>query len=162
MHAYCLFCETKRCKTIAAYIENTAHIRCFAPQIVQRKWVKGVPEAVMHDWLPGYIFLYSEEPIKPYYDVSGIIRWLQKDELAGSDLAFAEMLLKKNGVVGEVRVAQVGDRVKVDDPAWEGLHGEIIKLDRQRKRCCVAFDFDGMRRTIWVGYELLETETTDA
>ena len=89
MHVYCLFCETNRCRIIAKFIENTAHVRCFAPQIVQRKWVKGVPEAVMHDWLPGYVFLYSEEPIKPYFDVSGIIRWLEHSELAGNDLAFA-------------------------------------------------------------------------
>lgn len=55
-------------------------------------------------------------------------------------------------------MAQVGDRVKVNDPAWEGMQGEIIKLDRQRKRCCVTFDFDGQQRKVWIGYEMVETE----
>lgn len=158
MHAYCLFCESLRCRTIARYIESTAHVRCLVPQIVQRKWVQGVPEIVLRDWLPGYIFVYSEEPITPYFGISGIIRWLGKDELKDSDLAFAEMLLKKNGVIGEIRLAEVGDRVHVDDPAWENMHGTIIKLDRQRKRCCVAFDFDGMKRNVWIGYELVSRE----
>ena len=54
MYAYCFFCETQRCKKISELIRKNYDYTCFAPQIIQRKWVKGVPTEEMHDWLPGY------------------------------------------------------------------------------------------------------------
>lgn len=158
MHAYCLFCETQRCGAIAAVIEKNFHLRCISPQIIQRKWIKGVAHEVRHDWLPGYIFLYADEPMVPRFDVHGIIRWLGHDELKGRDFAFADMLYRRNGIIGEIRLAQVGDRCKVADPMWESMQGTIIKMDRGRKRCCVEFEFDHIRRSVWVGYDLVETE----
>ena len=158
MHAYCLFCETKRCKEIAAAVEEKYGHRSFSPQIVQRKWVKGVPFDERHDWLPGYIFIYTKEPVTPRFAVKGILRCLGNDELRGNDLKFAEMLYLRNGVFGDIALAEVGDRCRVADPAWESLSGTVVKLDRSRKRCCVEFDFDGIRRKVWVGYEIVKPE----
>ena len=75
--------------------------------------------------------------------------------LNGEDLAFARMMEEKNGVLGKVRLAQVGDRCQVDDPAWANMHGTVVKMDRGRKRCCVEFLFDRVRRSVWVGYDLV-------
>ena len=158
MHAYCLFCETQSCRIIAATIEKVYHLRCIQPQIVQLKWVKGVPLEVRHDWLPGYLFLYTDEPVKARFKIDGIIRILGRGELTGQDLAFARMLYEKNGLLGTVHLAQVGDRCHVEDPAWENMRGTVIKMDRGRRRCCVAFEFDGVQRHVWVGYELVRTE----
>ncbi len=158
MHAYCLFCETQSCGIIAATIEKVYHLRCIRPQVVQLKWVKGIPFEVCHDWLPGYLFLYTEEPVVPRFRIDGIIRVLGGGELTGQDLAFAQMLHEKNGLLGTVHLAQVGDRCHVEDPSWENMHGTVIKMDRGRRRCCVAFDFDGVQRKIWVGYELIRKE----
>ncbi len=160
MHAYCLFCETQRCELIAAYIEKTTAYRCISPRIIQRKWIKGTAREENHAWLPGYIFVYSEEPIIPRFDVSGIIRCIGGGELTGSDFAFADMLYQQNGIIGTIRLAQVGDRCRVADPIWENMQGTIIKLDRGRKRCCVEFEFDQIRRTVWVGYDLVKTENS--
>ena len=160
MHAYCLFCETQRCGLIAAYIEKTTAYRCISPRIIQRKWIKGTAREENHAWLPGYIFVYSEEPIIPRFDVSGIIRCIGGGELTGSDFGFADMLYQQNGIIGTIRLAQVGDRCRVADPIWENMQGTIIKLDRGRKRCCVEFEFDQIRRTVWVGYDLVKTENS--
>ena len=160
MYAYCLFCETQRCELIAAYIEKTTAYRCISPRIIQRKWIKGTAREENHAWLPGYIFVYSEEPIIPRFDVSGIIRCIGGGELTGSDFAFADMLYQQNGIIGTIRLAQVGDRCRVADPIWENMQGTIIKLDRGRKRCCVEFEFDQIRRTVWVGYDLVKTENS--
>ena len=160
MHAYCLFCETQRCELIAAYIEKTTGYRCIFPRIIQRKWIKGTAREENHAWLPGYIFVYSEEPIIPRFDVSGIIRCIGGGELTGSDFGFADMLYQQNGIIGTIRLAQVGDRCRVADPIWENMQGTIIKLDRGRKRCCVEFEFDQIRRTVWVGYDLVKTENS--
>ena len=157
MYAYCLFCETQKCKTIASIIEHKYGVRSISPEIIQRKWTKGVCEEKRHDWLPGYVFLYSEEPITEPIRVSGIIRKLGDGdgELKDEDLAFANMLYDHNGVMGIIQLAEVGQYCTVDDPLWQKMEGKVIKIDRGRKRCCVEFNFDNTRRTVWLGYELI-------
>ena len=95
VHAYCLHCETQRCGTIAELLRRNYGYYSFSPQIIQRKWVKGKQTEESHDWLPGYLFLYTEEQIQPRFDISGIIRCLGNSELSGQDLAFAEMIYQK-------------------------------------------------------------------
>ncbi len=159
MNAFCLFCETQRCETIAALIRKTYGIRCLYPHILQRKWVKGKEQEVPHPWLPGYLFLYSENPSLPRLEISGILRVLGGGALTGTDLDFARMLLEREGVLGTVRLIQEGDRCTVADPLWRNLQGTVVKMDRGRKRCCVEFEFDHLSRTVWVGYELLCPQT---
>ena len=161
MHAYCLFCETQKCAAIALQIERVYGVRCIYPQIVQRKWVRGECREQRHNWLQGYLFLYSEEPIFPKYDIGGILRWLGRDELKGQDLDFARTLYEQNGVMGTIRLVEEGDRCRVADPLWQNLSGEVVRIDRGRKRCCVKFDFDGISRNVWVGYDLVSPTDED-
>ena len=160
MHAYCLFCETQRCLLIARQIEQKYGVQCIYPQIVQRKWVKGQCLEERHYWLPGYLFLYSEDELWPNeFRLNGVIRWLGRDELKGQDLSFAETLLKQNGIMGTIRLVEVGDRCHVADPIWENLSGVVTKIDRGRKRCQGEFTFATIRRSVWVGYDLVKAET---
>lgn len=156
MYSYCLFCERQRCSAIAQLIELRPGIRCISPRIIQRKWKEGKCLEQIHDWLPGYLFLYTEEPMLERIHLPGIIRWLGYGELEGSDRAFAEMLYEKNGVMGIIRLAKVGDRCNINDPLWKNTEGKIIKIDRGRKRCCVEILFDDVQRTIWLGYDLIQ------
>lgn len=156
MYAYCLFCETQKCEKVAHIIQQVHHVRCISPQIIQRKWVKGQCLEERHQWLPGYVFLYTEEAIIPSFRVDGVIRWLEHKELEGRDFEFAHTLYRQNGVIGAIRLVEVGDRCRVDDPVWNNLQGTVIKMDRSRKRCCVEFEFDKIKRTVWVGYELVK------
>ena len=155
-HAYCLFCETQKCKTIASLIERTMEIQCISPQIVQRKWIKGQCTEKKHPWLPGYIFLYSTEPITEAIKFPGIIRLLGNNELQNEDLAFANMLLEHNGILGTVELAEIGQQCYVDDPLWQRIEGKVTKIDRGRKRCCIEFNFDKTKRIVWLGYELIK------
>lgn len=155
MYAYCLFCETQRCKKIAEYISRNYGYQCISPRIIQRKWIKGVPTEAAHDWLPGYLFLYTQERIIPKFDISGIIRCLGNQELAGQDLAFAEMIRQRDGIIGNIKLTCEGTQCKINDPAWAGTLGRVIKMDRGRRRCCVEFEFDGAIHTVWVGYEII-------
>lgn len=162
MYAYCLFCETQKCKIIANIIERKYNIHCISPEIIQRKWTKGVCEEKRHPWLPGYVFLYSEERITEKIQVSGIIRMLGNGELNNGDLAFAHMLYDHNGVMGIIRLAEVGQYCTVDDPLWQKMEGKVIKIDRGRKRCCVEFKFDNAQRMVWLGYELIKPIVEEA
>ena len=158
MLAYCLFCETQRCRQIAEHISKNHKLACISPVILQRKWVRGIPAEEAHDWLPGYLFLYSDVPLPDRFDVSGIIRILGNGPLTGQDLRFAEMIYQRNGVMGSVPLIQEGTRCRISDPAWAGLSGRVIRMDRERKRCCIEYEFDGIPRTIWAGYEIIENE----
>lgn len=153
-HAYCLFCETQKCATIAALIERTIGIRCIFPQIIQRKWIKGQCTEKKHSWLPGYIFLYSEEPITESLHFPGVIRLLGNGELQSEDLLFANMLYEHNGTLGTIELIEVGQHCEIIDSLWQRMEGKVIKIDRERRRCCVEFLFDQIRRTVWLGYEI--------
>ena len=160
LYAYCLFCETQRCADLARLIETVHGLRCISPQIIQRKWVRGRETEERHAWLPGYIFVYAAEAVLPPLPFSGIIRCLGHGPLIGQDLAFADMIRQRDGVLGTVRLAQEGDRCTLNDPLWQGVQGTIVKLDRGRKRCCVEFVFDQVPRRVWVGYDLIEPSQT--
>ena len=161
MQAFCLFCQTQRCGDIAAFIRKTKGWKCISPRIIQRKWVRGAAIEVSHDWLPGYLFLYTDETDYPHLQIDGIIRVLGQGPLTGTDLAFAQMIEQREGVLSTIRLAEVGDRCHIADPLWEKLEGTILKIDRGRKRCQVAFEFDNQRRSIWVGYDLVKTITEE-
>ena len=156
MHVYCLFCETQRCGQIATIIEKDFGFQCIFPRIVQRKWIKGIPTEEMHDWLPGYLFLYTEQPLLMPPRVAGIIRCLGNGELTGGDLEFARMIQQREGIMGNVSLIQEGSRCRIKDTSWSGLQGEVIKMDRERKRCCMQYVFDNSVRTIWVGYDIVD------
>ena len=156
MPAYCLFCETQHCALIAQIIERSFGIRCIFPQILQRKWVKGVPEEKSHPLLPGYLFLYPEEPLQNPIRIPGIIRQLGNGELQGEDLAFAEMLKDHEGTLGTIQLIEAGQRCTIADPLWQKTEGKVIRVDRGRKRCCVEFTFDQIQRTVWLGYDLVQ------
>ena len=57
--------------------------------------------------------------------------------------------------MGTVSLFQEGDQCSVADPAWANIRGKVIKMDFGRKRCCIEFNFDGITRTVWVGYEII-------
>ena len=87
--------------------------------------------------------------------VTGIIRCLGNGELTGSDLEFARMIQQRKGILGNISLIQEGSRCKIEDTAWSELQGEVIKMDRERKRCCIQFVFDHSIRRVWVGYEIV-------
>ncbi len=156
VYAYCFFCVTQRCRPIAEYISRSYGYQCISPRIIQRKWIKGKMTEESHDWLPGYVFLYTDELIMPYFNIDGIIRCLGNRELSGTDLSFAEMIYRHHGVIGAVSLIREGESCRINDPAWNEMCGKIIKIDRGRQRCCIEFMFDSCKRTVWVGYEITE------
>lgn len=91
------------------------------------------------------------------FHIPGIIRRLGDGELQDKDLAFANMIFEHEGIIGTIQLAEIGDRCIIHDPMWQKTEGRIIKIDRGRKRCCVEFTFDQIRRTVWLGYNIIES-----
>ena len=160
MYAYCLFCLTQRCKVIAQMMEIRGAYRAFSPQIIRKQRKQGVNIQKQFDLLPGYVFVYSEEPMKNYRDffgVDGVIRRIGKTEdgyeLSGPDLDFAMRLLEKDGLVGGMKACRLGDGVTLEDPLFSGCEGQVTEIDYRKERAKVAFVFDNTRREIWVALD---------
>ena len=165
MVAYCLYCNTLKSEEVAAVIRQRFGIRVISPKIVQRKWVKGTPIEEVHNYLPGYLFLYMDAPeldTSALFRMGDVYRVLgERDQgyrLMGSDEAFAQMLADCDGTLGVLKAFKEGDRVKLVEGALGGVAVEIVKLDR-RGRALVRFDFDGSTMNTWVAYDMIDEKS---
>ena len=160
LYAYCLFCRTQRCEKIARVLEVKGMARAFSPRILQRQRVKGENIRKYADFLPGYVFAFSEEPLTDYsvfFGIDGVIRKVgQADEnyeLQGSDREFALELLEKDGIVGGMRMVKIGEDVTLDDPLFAGNRGKVTRIDYRKERARVDFTFRGNECHTWVALE---------
>ena len=163
MYAYCLFCETIKCEAVVEDIRRRYGWRVFYPKIIQRKWVKGTALEELRTLLPGYVFVYTDEPVeypRAAFRLSFVVRLLGNEDvnyvLQADDEKFAMMLLGCGGTIGILKAYQEGDRVKLAEGALGGIEGEIIKLDRRHGRAKIQYQFAGTACTTWVGYDLIE------
>ena len=162
MYNYCFFCLTQRAEIIRQLIERQYGYRVISPRIIQRHWEHGQQTEKEYRYLPGYLFVYADERIENFavfHQIDGVIRQLGElksgFQLNGPDLAFAELLLKSDGVIGPQKVYQEGDRIQLCEGLLTGMSGRITKVDRQYKRMQITFMFDGLERKVWTGYDVV-------
>ena len=173
MHSYCMYCIVQKCATVVSELNKMGLGKALMPQIIQRKWVKGKTYEEVHEYLPGYVFLYTEEPIPdfgPLWQLPSVVRLLGSSddlyELHGSDRAFARLLYETDGTIGILKAVKEGSVVKLDRSLFGDFEGKIVRFDHGRKRAEVEFDFDGRVHRVWVGVEWItpvpeaETEET--
>ena len=163
MFAYCLFCRTQRCSRIASLLEIKGVPRAFSPQILQKQRVQGENKRKYVDFLPGYVFVYTEEKLSDFtmfWGIDGVIRKIgQPDEwyeLQGTDRDFAMELLEKDGVVGGMHIVKTGDDVHLDDPLFADRRGVVKRIDWRKERAQVDFTFRGNAYHVWVALEDVE------
>ena len=137
--------------------------RAFSPQVIGKQRIKGVNHEVRHDLLPGYVFLFHHEKLTDYRlfsDIDGVIRRVGRKEdgyeMEGPDLDFAMKLLKKDGLVGRMRIRRVGDGVALEDPLFSQCRGRVTKVDFRKERAKVEFVFDRNGFFSWVSLDDLK------
>lgn len=162
MNVYCVHYNTDRRVKIATFAEKVFGCEVINPRIIQRKWVRKDALEVVHDLLPGYMFLYSEsaiDEIEILANVEGVYRILGSKQggwrLYGSDRAFAEMLYRNEGEIGIVQAYWDEGRLKLMDRLFDSFDGAIVKIDR-RQRALVQYMFDGRPFSVWVGYDVVQ------
>ena len=165
MHVYCLFCQTQRCKLIATVLQKHGAGRVLSPQILQRERKQGRNVEVMRSLLPGYIFIYAEEPLTEeqfHPGIYGIIRRLGTAEtgfeLSGADCDFAMRLYEKDGTVNAVQVFKEGDEIVLTDPLFQSCKGRITKVDNRKQRARIDFTFENNPCHTWVAFEVIEKQ----
>ena len=165
MLTYCLFCETAKCGAVARAAERKLGCRAIAPKQVQHTWSRGQMVDIVHDLLPGYVFLYAKEApleIAAIRALDGVIRCLYTEgvgyALQGSDEQFALMLLQKNGVIGKTRVYEEGQMIRIARGAFEGVEAKILKVNRRNMRMQIELPFAAQKVKTWVEYEVVAEE----
>lgn len=159
MYAYCLFCDIRRCKNIAAYLKKQGFEEAFSPQIVKHERKNGKNEKVVYDLLPGYVFVFSSEPFTDKESIlsqNGVIRILSSSEmgyLEGDDYRFAQKLFECKGIIDVVHMIKVGDTVSIKNDIFRECNGKVIKIDYRKQRAKVEFTLAGMTLFTWVAYE---------
>ena len=164
MLAYCLFCQTQRCQIIAALLElREGVLRAFSPQIVKRQRKKGVNLEKHYDLLPGYVFLFAQEPLNlpgVCRGINGIIRRIGNADhgwqLTDGDLDFALNLQKRDGLVGQITLFKEGDKVTLSDPLFNGCEGRITQIDQRKQRARGDYKFAGMACFTWIACDLID------
>ena len=163
MYTYCVFGDTQRCGIIAKQAEALLHCKAIRPRRERLLWVKREPVREVHDLLPGYIFLYTEEEIPDISmlrGIPGVIRCLSDTEhryvLQGEDEAFALMLLRRGGVIGRIPVYQEGQMIRIAGGVFGGVQAKILRVDRRQARMEVALPFDRTTVKTWLEFELVE------
>ena len=170
MFTYCLFCETGKCRFVAHEVMSTLE-NCLAisPRQIQHTWQNGKMTDRARDLLPGYLFLYSCEPvdISPCRYIPGVLRCLKTSEndyvLTGNDETFALMILKMNGVIGKTPVYEEDQRIRLTEGALAGVEAVIRKVDHRAHRMQIEVPFARTLVKTWVEYEVVtpdEPETT--
>ena len=152
MYTYCIYCQTIRCNQIASCLQGEEFILdAIYPKIIQRQRKKKKNHEIESDFLPGYIFLYSERDlIDSIIEISkkyGVIRLLGNSDnnyaLIGEDYLFAINLYKQNGVIGDVSLKKTHDKLMIYDPMFVQMNAEVSKIDYKKGRAKIEFDFAG-------------------
>lgn len=164
-YVLCLFCLSGKEKEA---VENIRKMECgvaLFPQKIKhfrdkKEWAdQPVP------LVPGYVFVYMTEAEKEsQYKLSGIpevirvlsygdedISWLQ-----GNDLEFADLIWRKNGLLGEVQTAKIGDRVEVVDNDLMQFHGKVAQVDKRKRMVLIRTEGAGIIDNVWLPYHMVE------
>lgn len=165
MYTYCLFCETGKCDYVVRIAMQVYDCRAISPKQIQHTWDKGQYIDREHDLLPGYVFLYAEEPILQPQDIrrnlDRIIRSLRTTDyeyqLHGADEQFAMMLYRKNGIVGKTEVTEENGRFTVCDETFKDIPVEIQKVDRRNERMKIEMEVAGRKVQTWVQYNIIQS-----
>ena len=168
MYTYCLFCGAGKNEDVALLAKALFSCRTIIPKHIQPVWDKKLKQMSnrVQELFPGYVFLYSEEKldVTRIQQVGTIIRWIHGGsdscELTGSDQAFAQFMLEKEGFLGKTLVCMNQETMRLYFPP-EMFHGADVSIQRVVKRnhkMEIAIRLLGETVHIWVEYEIVPEE----
>jgi transcriptional antiterminator NusG len=116
---------------------------------------------------PGYLFLETEEEILKNYQwkfrrTDGFFRFLRSNRniqpLSGRDLETVLHFIKKAGPLAGISHVFFNEkaRIVVVDGPLAGLEGNIVKVDKRKKRAKIKLDLYDDSFAIDMGFELIE------
>lgn len=158
---YCLYCEAGKSGYVAVALKAKTGCQAIIPKQVQHTWDKGKMVNRIHNLLPGYLFLYSEEPleISNCQRTQGVVRCLRDGEgayeLQGKDEEFALFLLEKKGIIGKTQVTEKDGILEIGPKSFGGANVMITKVDRRNTWMQIEIRFLRQIIRTWIEYEIV-------
>ncbi|MEA5060478.1 MAG: transcription termination/antitermination NusG family protein [Candidatus Pelethousia sp.] len=159
---YCVSCDAGSENVLKSDLERQLQNTCVLFPLIDREELKnGVWTIKTRPLLPGYVFIYSREPIEPhaFYHCQRVNRLLGYAEsehseyiLSGGDLDFAQWVLCYEGHISVSRAMLVGDKTQVIDGPLKAYEGEILKIDRRHRSALVAVKVGEMTKNVWLSF----------
>ena len=159
-YIYCLFCRSGSERQLAREIAlRFPRIRAIAAMQEKHKYIDGHCEIDRRSFLPGYLFLYTNEAIDVLaihrmdksYKILGDGREIT--ELQGKDRVFAEWIWKNNGEIGISRIRTTKTGFEVFSGPLQHFLKEIVKLDKHTKNALVRMDLLEEAKEIWLAFD---------
>jgi len=125
----------------------------------------GIPKKTVSSIFPGYIFVESDSISYDFYKTirkfPGFCRFLRDNDdirpLPNDDKRFVYQLSLNGEVAGISKIYfNKDDRIKVVSGPMKGLEGEIIKVDKRKKRAKIKLKLYENSFLIDFGFELIE------
>lgn len=161
--AYCAFCRTGAESRLGMEIEGRfERVRALAAVQEKHRVKQGTYGVDRRVFLPGYLFIYAEEPldIDRIRRLEDVYRVLDDGdgvvELRGSDLAFARWLWDNGGVIGISRLRFAPDGCEILSGPMRTFARRIVRLDKHTKNALVRMDFLGKTTEIWLAFEFAD------
>ena len=164
LQVYCVHCATGYETRVAERISQI-HPDIAALAVIQEKHrsvngVKGIKRQVM---LPGYVFLFTAQPI-PYRRIlpmQHVLRFLTYGQgedlvLRGDDLAFAQWVRRHEGLMACSRAVQVGSSLRIVSGPLADHIGTVSRVDRHNRNVCLDIVFSGILRKVWMPFQWAE------
>ena len=158
---FCVHCATGYEKRIADLI-NMLHPDITALAVVQEKHqsVNGKKAMMSRVMLPGYVFLFSSQPIpfRRILPLQHVIRFLtyghEEDfALRGDDLAFALWIRRYDGMLACSRAVSIGSSLRIIEGPLKDHIGTVEKIDRHNRNVCLGILFSGVLRKVWMPFQ---------
>ncbi len=167
MYTYCLYCEAGKSSYVAVALMAKLGCQTIIPKHVQHTWDKGKMINRIHNLLPGYLFLYSDEPLEvsSCQRTQGVVRCLRDGEgqyeLQGKDEEFALFLLDRKGIIGKTQVTENNGILEIGPKSFRGADVKITKVDRRNTRMQIEIRFLRQIIRTWIEYEIIEPTETE-
>ncbi|MHB1484068.1 MAG: transcription termination/antitermination NusG family protein [Saccharofermentanales bacterium] len=164
--SYCIFCKSGSEQAVAKVI-NAFHegMKAIAPQRIIHEKRRCKWEQHSLALLPGYVFLYTDNPMLDNYmqiNITDMYKILQYEtglkELVHEDYEYAMWIYRNHGDISPSKVLADGDDIHVIDGPLLDCHGKILRIDKHKRRALVEFIFDGQKRVISLGADCVRKE----
>ena len=148
-------------------LHSNCPIEIFFPKRTVAIRRKGITVQSTPAVFPGYLFLESDEELLGQYHwqfrrTDGFYRFLKSNQnvqpLAGKDLETVLHFIKKTGPLAGISQVYFDEnaRIVVVNGPLAGLEGNIVKVDKRKKRAKIKLDLYDDSFTIDLGFELIE------
>ena len=162
VRCYCLFVRSGSEQSVSDSINRfDDHFNAMAPRRTLHEKTGSIWSSKTLALLPGYVFVYSSEPdggpfIRRVDRMYKALRYnAEMRELVGDDREYAMWVYRNHGDITPSKILIEGDSVRVVDGPLLDCRGQIVRIDKHRRRASVEFDFDGSKRIVSLSAEVI-------